>query len=411
MPLFWDLILRFTLGGGQRRFTRFVALASLLGMMVGVAALITVLSVMNGFGGELHQRLLIVTPDMVLKSANPSEAALSELLTAATEQSAVVAATPFHQGTALLRHAGQSRGVQVVGAPESGLRDVIDLESHITFGDLQALEREPFSVILGADLARLLRARPGDDVDILLPRLTVSPMGVFPKSRSLRVVGTFAVGAPPDAEVAYVAEATARRLLGPAGTQGIQLRLSDRELVSQVTAAIRPRVEASTQIRDWRASQGSLFAAIKMEKITVGILLTSVILVAAFNLISTLTMSVTEKRGDIAILQVLGLPATKLLILFLGHGLLLALLGISLGAVAGVALATTISDLSLWVEQAFGLVLFDPAIYYIGGLPSTLLWGDVAAGVAVAFVMSLLASVYPAWRAAQVPPAEVLIYV
>ena len=411
MPLSWDLILRYTLGGGQRRFTRFVAIASLLGMMLGVAALITVLSVMNGFGGELYQRLLTVTPDMILEPANPSEEALSELLTAATEQSAVVAATPFHQGTALLRHAGQSRGVKVVGAPESGLRDVIDLDSHITFGDLQALEREPFSVILGADLARLLRVRPGDDVDILLPRLTVSPMGVFPKSRSLRVVGTFAVGAPPDAQVAYVAEATARKLLGPAGTQGIQLRLSDRELVPLVSGAIRPRVEASTQIRDWRSSQGSLFAAIKMEKITVGILLTSVILVAAFNLISTLTMSVTEKRGDIAILQVLGLPAKKLLMLFLGHGLLLALLGISLGAIAGVALATTISDLSLWVEQAFGLVLFDPAVYYIGGLPSTLLWGDVVAVVAVAFVLSLLASVYPAWRAAQVPPAEVLNYV
>ena len=411
MPLSWNLIFRFTLGGGQRRFTRFVALASLLGMMLGVAALITVLSVMNGFGDELHQRLLTVTPDMVLEPTNPSEAALRELLKAATEQSAVVAATPFRQGTALLRHAEQSRGVEVVGAPESGLRDVIDLDSHITFGDLQALEREPFSVILGADLARLLRVRPGDNVNILLPRLTVSPMGVFPKSRSLRVVGTFAVGAPPDAQVAYVAEATARKLLGPSGTQGIQLRLSDRDRVPEVSAAIHPQVEASTQIRDWRSSQGSLFAAIRMEKITVGILLTSVILVAAFNLISTLTMSVTEKRGDIAILQVLGLPAKKLLMLFLGHGLLLALLGISLGAIAGVALATTISDLSLWVEQAFGLVLFDPAVYYIGGLPSTLLWGDVAAVVAVAFVLSLLASVYPAWRAAQVPPAEVLNYV
>ena len=411
MPLSWDLILRFTLGGEQRRFTRFVALASLLGMMLGVAALITVLSVMNGFGVELYKRLLTVTPDMVLEPATLSEAALDELLTAATEQSAVVAATPVHQGTALLRHAGQSRGVQVVGAPESGLRDVIDLESHITFGDLQALEREPFSIILGADLARLLRVRPGDNVDILLPRLTVSPMGVFPKSRSLRVVGTFAVGAPPDAQLAFVAEVTARKLLGPAGMQGIQLRLSDRELVSLVSAAIRPRVDASTQIRDWRSSQGSLFAAIKMEKVTVGILLTSVILVAAFNLISTLTMSVTEKRGDIAILQVLGLPAKKLLMLFLGHGLLLALLGISLGAVVGVALATTISDLSLWVEQAFGLVLFDPAVYYIGGLPSLLLWGDVLAVVAVAFVLSLLASVYPAWRAAKVPPAEVLNYV
>ena len=411
MPLSWDLILRFTLGGGQRRFTRFVALASLLGMMLGVAALITVLSVMNGFGGELHQRLLTVTPDMVLEPANPSEGALSELLAAATEQSTVIAAAPFYQGTALLRHAEQSRGVQVVGAPKSGLRDVIDLDSHITFGELQTLEQVPFSVILGADLARLLRVRPGDNVDILLPRLTVSPMGVFPKSRSLRVVGTFAVGAPPDAQVAYVAEATARKLLGPAGTRGIQLRLSDRELVSQVSAAIRPRVGESATIRDWRSSQGSLFAAIRMEKITVGILLTSVILVATFNLISTLTMSVTEKRGDIAILQVLGLPAKKLLMLFLGHGLLLALLGISLGAVAGVALAITITDLSLWVEQAFGLVLFDPAVYYIGGLPSTLLWGDVVAVVAVAFVLSLLASVYPAWRAAQVPPAEALNYV
>ena len=411
MPLFWDLILRFTLGGGQRRFTRFVALASLLGMMVGVAALITVLSVMNGFGGELHQRLLTVTPDMVLEPATPSDEILSELLTVATEQSAVIAATPFHQGTALLRRGGQSRGIQLLGAPESGLRDVIDLDSHITFGDLQALEREPFSVILGADLARLLHVRPGDNVDILLPRLTVSPLGVFPKSRSLQVVGTFAVGAPPDAQLAYVAEATARKLLGLAGTQGIQLRLSDRELAPQVSAAIQPQVGESTKIRDWRSSQGSLFAAIKMEKITVGILLTSVILVAAFNLISTLTMSVTEKRGDIAILQVLGLPAKKLLMLFLGHGLLLALLGISLGTIAGVALATTISDLSLWIEHTFGLVLFDPAVYYIGGLPSTLLWGDVAAVVAVAFVLSLLASVYPAWRAAKVPPAEVLNYV
>jgi len=411
MPLSWDLIIRFTLGGGQRRFTRFVALASLLGMLLGVAALITVLSVMNGFGGELYHRLLTVTPDMVLEPAKPSEAALCDLLMAATEQSAVVAATPFHQGTALLRHAGHSRGVQIVGAPQSGLRDVIDLDSHITFGDLQALELEPFSVILGADLARLLRVRPGDNVNILLPRLTVSPMGVFPKSRSLRVVGTFAVGAPPDAQVAYVAEATARKLLGSAGTQGIQLRLSDRELVPQVSEAIRPLVGESTKLRDWRSSQGSLFAAIKMEKITVGILLTSVILVAAFNLIATLTMSVTEKRGDIAILQVLGLPAKKLLMLFLGHGLLLALLGISLGAVAGVALAKTISDLSLWVEQAFGLVLFDPAVYYIGGLPSTLLWGDVLAVVTVSFVLSLLASVYPAWRAAQVPPAEALNYV
>jgi lipoprotein-releasing system permease protein len=298
-----------------------------------------------------------------------------------------------------------------MGAPEAGLRKVIDLDAHVTAGDLPALDREPFSVILGADLARLLRVRPGDTVDALLPRLTVSPLGVFPKSKALKVVGTFAVGAPPDAQVAYVGYETAQKLLGPAGLQGVQLRLNDRESVPEVTAALRTVTPQSTSIKDWRSSQGSLFAAIKMEKITVGLLLTSVILVAAFNLISMLTMSVTEKRGDIAILQVLGLPSRKLLMLFLGHGLLLALLGISLGAVAGVLLATHISDLSLWAEQAFGLVLFDPAVYYIGGLPSRLQWQDVIAVVSIAFLLSLLASVYPAWRASKVPPAEALNYV
>ena len=411
MPLSWDLILRFTLGGGQRRFTRFVALASLLGMMLGVAALITVLSVMNGFGGELRERLLTVTPDIILEPTDPTDEALNELLAASAAHSAVVAATPFHQGTVLLRRGDQGRGVELVGAPEAGLRDVIDLSSHLTSGDLRALQSEPFSIILGADLARLLRVRPGDTVDALLPRLTVSPLGVFPKSRTLTVAGTFAVGAPPDAQVAYVGYETARKLLGSAGVEAVQLRLSDRDLVPQVSAALRAMTPDSTSIRDWRSSQGSLFAAIKMEKITVGLLLISVILVAAFNLISMLTMSVTEKRGDIAILQVLGLPAWKLLILFLGHGLLLALLGISFGAVGGIVLATHISDLSLWAEQTFGLVLFDPAVYYIGGLPSRLQWQDVIAVVSIAFLLSLLASVYPAWRASKVPPAEALNYV
>jgi len=411
MPLSWDLILRFTLGGGQRRFTRFVALASLLGMLLGVAALITVLSVMNGFGGELRERLLTVTPDIILEPASATDEALSELLLASATQPAVRAATPFHQGTVLLRRGDQGRGVQLMGAPEAGLREVIDLDAHVTSGDLPTLDLEPFSVILGADLARLLRVRPGDTVDALLPRLTVSPLGVFPKSKALKVVGTFAVGAPPDAQAAYVGYDTAQKLLGSAGLEGVQLRLSDRESVPEVAAALRAVTPQSTSIRDWRSSQGSLFAAIKMEKITVGLLLTSVILVAAFNLISMLTMSVTEKRGDIAILQVLGLPSRKLLMLFLGHGLLLALLGISLGAVAGVLLATHISDLSLWAEQAFGLVLFDPAVYYIGGLPSRLQWQDVLAVVSVALLLSLLASVYPAWRASRVPPAEALNYV
>lgn len=411
MSLSWELVLRFSFGRGQRRFTRFVALASLLGMMLGVAALITVLSVMNGFSGELHKRLLSVTPDMIVVPADTGPAALEQWVGRAKMLPDVVAATSFANGTALLRSGNRSRGVEVAGISASGLRDVIDLPLHMIEGDVEMLEAVPFSVVLGADLARLLRVQVGDDVDMLLPRLTVSPMGVFPRIRPVRVAGIFAVGAPPDARVVYTSESTARKLFGSAGERGVQLRLADRNLASLVREDLSAMTPDSPRIEDWRSSQGSLFSAIKMEKITVGVLLTSVILVAAFNLVSTLTMSVTEKRSDIAILQVLGLTTRHLLAIFLGHGLVLAIIGIAAGALMGVGLAVSVSDLSLWVERVSGAVLFDPAVYYIGGLPSVVMWSDVAAVVLVALLLSVAASVYPAWRASRIPPAEALNYV
>lgn len=411
MSLFWELILRFSFGRGQRRFTRFVALASLLGMMLGVAALITVLSVMNGFSGELHKRLLSVTPDMIVVPADTGPAALEEWVGRAEMLPDVVAATSFANGTVLLRLGNRSRGVEVAGVSTSGLRDVIDLPPHMIEGDAEILEAVPFSVVIGADLARLLRVEVGDDVDMLLPRLTVSPMGVFPRMRSVRVAGIFAVGAPPDARVVYTSESTARKLFGSAGERGVQLRLSDRGLAPFVGENLLAMTPDAPRIEDWRSSQGSLFSAIKMEKVTVGVLLTSVILVAAFNLVSTLTMSVTEKRSDIAILQVLGLTTRHLLAIFLGHGLMLAIIGIASGALLGVGLAVSVSDLSLWVERVSGAVLFDPAVYYIGGLPSVLMWSDVVAVVLVALLLSVAASVYPAWRASRIPPAEALNYV
>ena len=411
MPLSLEIIVRFSLGSGQRRFTRFVAMASLIGMMLGVAALIMVLSVMNGFSGELHQRLLSVTPDLVLEPSAPTADGLSELARRAEGQPGVVAATPFRRATTLLQAGGRTRGATLIGAPTDGLTGVVNLGVHLVSGELDALVNQSFSVILGTDLARLLRVSPGDEVEVFLPRLTVSPLGIYPKTRLLTVVGLFSVGAGPDARDAYVSYETARRLLGRSGRQGVQIKLTDRQLALTDQAAFRALNSAPMALSDWTTSQGSLFAAIKMEKITVGILLASVILVAAFNLISTLTMSVTEKRGDIAILQVLGLSTRHLLLLFLGHGLLLALVGIALGAALGIGLAIFVPDLSRWFEQTMGVVLFDPAVYYIGGLPSILLWRDVVAVVVTALTLSVVASVYPAWRASRIPAAEVLNYV
>ncbi len=410
MHLLWELTLRFTLGGGQRRFTRLVALASLLGMMLGVAVLIVVLSVMNGFATELRQRLLSIAPDLVMQTGPIPYASLVTLSENVASHPDVIAASAMQQGTVLMRRGARSRGVKLTGVPEAGLRAVTPIDGYLIAGSTESLYQSPFTVILGADMARLLGVGIDDEVEVVLPRLTMTPLGVFPASRMLRVVGLFEVGAQPDAFEGFVSFNTAQRLFAAAGQRGVQARVRDRERLEESKAFLASLGPDAFGVTDWRHSQGSLFTAIRMEKITVGVLLTSVILVAAFNLISMLTMSVTEKRSDIAILQVQGLSPDRLLCVFLGHGLILAMAGILSGAALGVWVALSVSELTVWLEQTLGWVLFDPAVYYIAGLPSQLMWSDVLAVVVTALILSIVASVYPAWRAARVPAAEALNY-
>jgi len=410
VQLLWELTLRFTLGGGQRRFTRLVALASLLGMMLGVAVLIVVLSVMNGFATELRQRLLSIAPDLVMQTGPIPYASLVTLSENVAAHPDVIAASAMQQGTVLMRSGARSRGIKLTGVPEAGLRAVTTIDGYLIAGSTESLYQNPFTVILGADMARLLGVGIDDEVEVVLPRLTMTPLGVFPASRKLRVVGLFEVGAQPDAFEGFVSFSTAQRLFAAAGQRGVQARVRDREQLEESKAFVVSLGPDSYRVTDWRNSQGSLFTAIRMEKITVGVLLTSVILVAAFNLISMLTMSVTEKRSDIAILQVQGLSPDRLLGVFLGHGLILAMAGILSGAALGVWVALSVSELSMWLEQTLGWVLFDPAVYYIAGLPSQLMWSDVLAVVVTALILSIVASVYPAWRAARVPAAEALNY-
>ena len=403
-------MLRFTLGSGQRRFTRGVALASLLGMMLGVAALVVVLSVMNGFALELRQRLLSIAPDLVLETGSISYSSLLALSEQAAVHPDIVAASVMQRGTVLMRRGERNRGIKLTGASESGLTHVISLNEHLVAGSVEAIFQQRFSVILGADVARLLGVGINDEVEVVLPRLTMTPLGVFPAARTLRVAGIFEVGAQPDAFEGFVSFNTAERLFADAMQRGVQARLEDREHIEEAKTFLASMSPMHDNVTDWRASQGSLFTAIKMEKMTVGVLLASVILVAAFNLISMLTMSVTEKRADIAILQVLGLSQRSVLGVFLGHGLILAMVGISLGAALGIWLALSVSELSMWIEQTLGWVLFDPAVYYIGGLPSQLIWSDVLAVMVTALLLSGAASVYPAWRASRIPAAEALNY-
>ncbi len=410
MPFILELVFRLSLGNGQRLFTRLVAIASTVGMMLGVAVLITVLSVMNGFSSELKQRLLSITPHLLLLPKTSNSVDLDTLMKSAKGLDEVQAAAPYHSGRALLNVEARSHGAQITGSSVEGLRDVLGINAYVIRGDVSALEVIPFSIGLGMALAKQLGVDVGDPIEVVLPRLLITPLGIFPRYKTLLVSAIFEVGAQPDMTDAFVSLETASKLFGSYGLKGVQLRLFDENLATSMAERINQVGSTPVESIDWTTSQGSLFAAIRMEKVTVRLLLLSIVFVAAFNLISTLTMSVTEKRVDIAILQVLGFPRKQVMWLFVGHGLFLGMVGVSIGTLIGIWLAKSISKLSFWFEEVFDLVIFDPSIYYIGGLPSILHWGDVFWVFFASMTISIVASIYPAWRASQIYPAEALNY-
>ena len=281
----------------------------------------------------------------------------------------------------------------------------------MTSGSLESLDEPGFNVVLGASLARMLRVQSGDFLEVTVPRLTVTPLGVFPRSKRLQVTGLFEVGAQPDSFQAFVSLNSGQKLLGMRDrVDGLQLRTTDLFQAPQIIASLGDALPGGYQARDWSQTQGSLFQAVKMEKVMVSLLLLSVVAVAAFNIVSTLVMSVAEKRRDIAVLRTMGARAAGIMVIFVAHGIALAAVGISVGAALGVGLALNISRVTALTERVFGVKLFDPSVYFISELPADLQWSDVGAVVLASLLLSLLATLYPAWRATRIAPAEVLRY-
>lgn len=402
--------LRYSFSRKRNRFTSVIALVSMLGMVLGVASLITVLSVMNGFAGELRGRILSLVPHAYIESPGgvADWQALGEQL---REQAGVEAWSPYISDKVILASGRTLRGAVLTAIDPQREAGVSQIPQAISEGDLASLQAPGFNVVLGASLARVLGVGVGDAVEVTVPRLTVTPLGVFPRSKRLRVTGTFEVGAQPDAFQAYVGIAAGQKLLGPRdGVDGLQLRTEDLFRAPAIVARLRESLPADYRLRDWSQTQGSLFQAVKMEKILVSLLLLSVVAVAAFNIVSTLVMSVAEKRRDIAVLRTMGARAGGIMAIFVAHGLGLAAVGISVGTVVGILLAYNVSSITLFLENLLGVKLFDPAVYFISELPSQLLAGDVLMVVFASLALSLLATLYPAWRAARVAPAEVLRY-
>ena len=372
-------------------------------------ALIVVLSVMNGFDRELRARILSLVPHVTVHTRGSAED-WRPLARRLANVPGVSAALPWTGGTAMLSTPGVVRGVELGGLRPEEDADASGVSASMVSGALQDLRPGGFGIVLGGLLARSLGVDVGDTVTVMLPQLTVTPAGAWPRMRRFRVVGVFKVGAQVDASTALVHLEDAARLYRTGqGVHAVRLLLehpSDAPLI----AAQLGTLEAGRTIEDWSRTQGTLFNAVRMEKRMVTLLLMVVVAVAAFNIVSILTMVVAEKRGAIAVLRTMGASPGQVMAVFAAQGTLTGVVGIAVGLAAGIPLALHAGAILAWFEELLGLRLFDPNVYFISYLPSQLQGADVALVSGLALLLCVLATLYPARRAAAISPAEALRY-
>ena len=411
MQLPFELILgwRYTRAGRATRrngFISFISGVSMLGIALGVAALIIVLSVMNGFQKEVRDRMLGVVSHIEIYAADG--AALPDLagtLATVGAHPQVVGAAPFIATQALLARGEDMKGVIVRGIDPALEPRVTDLAQQPGGSALLRLRPGEFGVVLGGELARALGVRTGDPVTLVAPGGQVTPAGVLPRLKQMMVVGTFDSGHYEyDAGLVLLHVDDAARIFRLEGASGIRLKLRDLHQAREVAADLALRLGPQVLVRDWTRQNRTWFAAVQVEKRMMFIILTLIIAVAAFNLVSSLVMTVTEKRADIAILRTLGASPRSIMLIFMLQGALVGVLGSAIGVVGGTLLALNVDT----VYSFFGLQLIPKGIYFIDYLPSDTRLADVFTIGVTAFVMSILATIYPSWSASRINPAEAL---
>ncbi|WP_444893744.1 lipoprotein-releasing ABC transporter permease subunit [Microbulbifer sp. TRSA001] len=408
VPLFIGL--RYVAARRRQQFISFINGFSLLGMALGVFALIVVASVMNGFDRELKTRILSVVPHGFVER----EGGLVDWETPARQLEAlphVEATSPFVNGYALLSAHGSSHGAQFQGVEPQALRKVSTVGEHMVMGNLDLLEPRSYGVVLGRILAHQLNVIPGDSVILTLPEVSVTPAGIFPRTKRFTVAGVFSVGAQVDQNVALINIEDAARLTRMTGkVQGLQLRFDDMDNALGLVSVYADELGEGFQGEDWGDSQGSLFQAVKMEKTVVTLMLMIIVAVAAFNIVSALVLMVADKRSDIAVLRTLGLTSRQIMAVFVIQGSAIGIIGAFAGAVLGIVIAMNLTEMVTWIESVVGAKIFDPRVFFVSYLPSEFRVGDAVVVLAAAICMSLLATIFPAWRAAQIEPAEALRY-
>ena len=404
--------IRYALSKRREGFLSFISGFSFCAMAIGVMTLIIVLSVMNGFDREIKQRLLNVIPHISIKqdsSISPQQfETLAQQLV--SSQKDINSAMPILESYSMLANNSAQQAVLLKGI-DSSQPSARLLSEHILIGDINQLQPRAYGILLGSQVARILGVGVGDTVEVILPKLSVTAVGTFPRLKMMRVIGLFEVGAQVDATTAYINQHDAQRLFQLGNNyQGIQLVLEDPFTANTVIDSVAANIPKDMAVQSWTEQMASLFQAMRMEKLVVGLLLSAIIAVAAFNIIACLVLMVADKRKDIAVLRTLGARSDQIVKIFIIQGSAIGIVGVVLGLVLGCIISIYIGDIVAFIEQLTGWYIFDPAVFMINSLPSKLVLSDIILVVLGSSIISILATIYPAWRAGQVLPAEALRY-
>jgi len=412
-PLPFYIGLRYTRAKRRNHFISFISLTSILGIALGVTALITVLSVMNGFEKELRLRMLGMSAHVVVLTSENNRRDWQSLVQQLQTRPHVTGVAPFIQGQAMLTHNKNVEGTFLQGISPELEPQVSQVKDKMKAGSIDNLKAGKFGIVLGRELAHTLGVWVGDKVTLVVPQVSVTIIGLLPRMKRFTVQGIFHVGMHEfdSGLVLLHIEDAAKLLRMPAGSiHGLNVKLDDMFLAQSFSRGLREELPLGYHSYDWTYRHKNFFEAIKMEKAVMFIILTLIVAVAAFNIVSTLVMVVTEKQADIAILRTLGATPGTVMAIFMVQGALIGIFGTLLGLGGGISLALNIETVIPAIEHFFGVQFLSPDIYYISDLPSDLRWADVYKISSLSLIISFLGTLYPAWRASRTQPAEALRY-
>jgi lipoprotein-releasing system permease protein len=409
-PYEWKIGTRYLRATQGRGFLSFISVVSVLGLATGVAVLIVVLSVMNGFERELKSRILSVTAHATLMGLDGALKDWRADQAQALKMPAVLAAVPYIEAQALLMHGDRTAGTTVRGVDPAQERRAVGLAEHIDGGRIEDLTDGGYRIILGDALAAALAAQVGDDIVLIAPKGDATPAGIEPRMRRCRVAGIFHSGMYEfDRALALVnIEDAARIYQMGERVSGLRLALRDPFMAPRVVRDLAVTLGGGYYVSDWTRNHANFFRSIEITKSMLFVILLLVVAVAAFNIVSTLVMVVKDKRADIAILRTLGAAPRNVLAIFTIQGIFIGLAGTLAGAALGLLLAANLESLVHALERLLGTHFLDAKVYFMSDLPAYAEWGDVLRICAVAFALCAVATLYPAWRAAGTQPAEAL---